>query len=144
MAKVKVNLADLAKRVTEDTEKVVRGTLLGISARVVKGTPVGNPNLWQSKPPKGYIGGTLRGAWNANLQYPDREITNSRDSTGNSTIGAISARLEGFKMGQTFYLSNPQPYAVRVELGWSGQRPQGMLRVALANLQQYITDDDIL
>lgn len=143
MAKVRVNFADLADRISEDTEKVVRGTLLGIASKVVKGTPVGNPNLWKSKPPKGYRGGTLRGAWNAGLDTPDREQSGSKDKSGAATIGAISTTLAGFNMGQTFYLSNPQPYAVRVERGWSQQRPQGMLRVALTNLQRYI-DDDLL
>lgn len=139
MAKVQVSFKDLADKIGADTEKVVRGTLLGVSARVIEGTPVGNPSLWKSKPPKGYTGGTLRGAWNAGIDTPNRTKTGSKDKTGSATKGEVSAAIGNLKLGQTFYLSNPQPYAVRVEFGgWSSQRPNGMLRVALSNLQRFL------
>jgi len=114
--------------------ETVRGTLFGVSRRVILGTPVADPLLWQ-KPDPSYIGGTLRGAWNASIGSPDATINNAIDTTGQSTINDMSLVVNRVEIGQTFYLTNPQPYAMPVEYGWSSQAPAGMLRVAVAETQ---------
>ena len=124
--------------ITEEVEETVKGTLFSLSSIIIQGTPVGNPSLWKSKPPKGYIGGTLRGAWNASFNTPDLQQTESKDKTGTTTINNMSVTLDSFDMGDTFYLTNPQPYAYAVEYGWSSQRPKGMVRIALAQAQQVL------
>ncbi|MFW0776298.1 MAG: hypothetical protein ACN2B6_01080 [Rickettsiales bacterium] len=125
-------------KIEEDVEETVKGTLFSLSSLIIQGTPVGNPSLWASPPPKGYIGGTLRGAWNASIGSPNEQQTGSKDKTGASTLANVSISLESLKIGNTFYLTNPQPYAERVEYGWSSQRPKGMVRVALAQAQQVL------
>lgn len=73
-------------------------------ARIMHDTPIGNPHLW--KPPywpKNYTPGTLKAAW---------RIEHHQDSV---------------------VIHNDEPYAYRVETGWSGQAPQGMLRINLKN-----------
>lgn len=66
-------------------------------------TPIGNPDLWHPPYwPKNYVPGTLRASWEMHIE------------------GAIIT------------ISNPQPYAYRVEYGaWSSQAPEGMMRRAL-------------
>lgn len=133
-----LDMSKAIKNITEEVEETVKGTLFSLSAKIVEGTPVGNPTLWKSKPPKGYIGGTLRGAWNASFGAPDLSISGSIDKTGAVTIGKISTTVDTLELGQTFYLTNPQPHAWRVEHGWSSQRPRGMVRVPLGQAQQIL------
>ncbi len=137
-----IDLSKAIDGVKEDRDKIVRGTLIQISSNVIKRTPVGKPSLWaeSSLPaPKGYVGGSLRGAWQASLNSPDFSITNRKQD---SPIGAANAEAVNVanrvEVGQTFYLTNPLPYARRIEFGWSGQAPQGMVRVSLAEAQQVL------
>lgn len=150
---------DVSKMVANTNKhllKKVRGTLYGVSSRVIKGTPVGNPDLWiynagtKENPryvdyiayngkPDGYIGGTLRGAWTASLNAKDSNLTKVVDKSGNDTIAKVKIISDSLEIGDTFFLTNAQPYAYRVEMtGWSTQAPAGMLRIALADTQAVI------
>lgn len=68
---------------------------------IVKRTPVGNPALWNYPAPKDYIPGQLKASWEL--------IKHS---------------------GTNYTIQNLQPYAYRVETGWSTQAPSGMMRVS--------------
>lgn len=134
----KLDLSKAIEGVKKDRDKIVRGTLISVSSNVIRRTPVGNPSLWKSKPPKGYVGGSLRGAWNASIGSPDFSINKRRKAkTGGAAIGRVAQVVKSLDAGagQTFYLTNPLPYAGRVERGWSGQAPQGMVRVSLVEAQ---------
>lgn len=130
-----LDLSKAIENIKEDAENVVKGTLFSLSGMIIKGTPVGNPALWKRKAPKGYIGGTLRGAWQASLNVPDLSKVDRKDKTGAIAIADMSRSISSFKIGDNFYLVNAQPYAMRVEYGWSSQRPKGMVRVALMQAQ---------
>lgn len=133
-----LDLSKAIKGVKKDRDKIVRGTLISLSNNVIRRTPVGKPSEWKSKPPKGYIGGSLRGAWNASIGSPDFSINTRRKAkTGTAAVGRVSKVVNSLDIGsgQTFYLTNPLPYAGRVERGWSGQAPQGMVRVSLVEAQ---------
>jgi len=68
---------------------------------MVKRTPIGRPELWNTPAPKGYTPGQLRASW----------------------------ELEKHGLG-SYTITNEQPYAFRVETGWSTQAPTGMMRVS--------------
>lgn len=68
----------------------------------IRWTPVGNPELWNWPAKPGYTPGTLKKSWNLSF---------------NKDVAIIN---------------NDQPYAQRVEYGWSSQAPNGMLRRAAA------------
>lgn len=130
-----LDLAKAVENIKEDKDKIVRGTLSRISTNIIKRTPVGNPALWKSKPPKGYIGGSLRGAWQASIGSPDYSTPTRKEKAENGGATAVDASLVAntLESGQSFYLTNNLPYARRVEFGWSHiQRPTGMLRVSIA------------
>lgn len=75
-------------------------------------TPVGNPADWEWPAPKNYKPGTLKKSWK--LKFNGVSIKQNIVAT----------------------ISNPQPYAKRVEYGWSyKQAPQGMVRVTLKEFQ---------
>lgn len=134
----KLNLAKATENIKQDAERVVRGTIFSVASKIVRRTPVGNPQLWKNPPPKGYVGGSLRGGWNASLNSPDYSETGRIDSNGGQVIADISAAVAGVDIGDTFYLTNPLPYATRVEFGWSQQAPAGMVRVSVNEAQTVV------
>lgn len=131
-----VSLKKAIEKRKGDAEDYVKGTMMGVLSRTVKGTPVGDPDLWASPPPPGYVGGTLRGAWQISMNAPDYTRHGTIDQDGSETITKGLQVLTTFKMGQDIYLTNPQPYAVPVEYGHSTQTPPGgMLRLAIAGIK---------
>lgn len=131
-----LELSQAIQNIEEHTEKVVRGTIGGVAAKIIKATPVGDPKTWKSPPPSGYRAGTLRGAWNASVGTIDTTITNKTDESGSSTVNEAFVVANKVEMGQTYYLTNPQPYAYRVEYGWSQQAPGGMVRPTVMAAEQ--------
>ena len=47
----------------------------------------------------------------------------------------LTETVAKMKIGQPFYFTNSQPYAIPLEYGHSGQAPNGMVRLALAQFQ---------
>lgn len=136
-----LDLSNAVKNIKKDKERVIRGSLFSISSMIIKSTPVGNPSLWapESLPaPAGYTGGSLRGAWNASVSTPDRNKSGQIDKNGASTAANAAKTINSFNVGQKFYLTNPLPYAQRVEFGWSQQAPQGMVRLAVKQAQKEV------
>jgi len=103
------------------TEKQVRGTLFGLSSRIIKESPVDT--------------GRFRGNWQASIGSPVLSTTSRLDSTGAGSINDAAVTVQGLKLGQTFYLANNLPYARRLEYGYSNQAPSGFLRINLQRVQ---------
>jgi len=104
------------------TEKQVRGTLFGLSSRIIKESPVDT--------------GRFRGNWQASIGSPVLSTTSRLDSTGAGSINDAAVTLQGLKLGQTFYLTNNLPYARRLEYGsHSKQAPNGFLRINVQRVQ---------
>lgn len=119
-------------KIEKAIEKAVRGAALELFGEIVKRTPVGNPTLWRHEGPRGYIGGTLRGNWQANLRAPLRNVLNTSDSNGSKTASRARVALDAFLLrDKDIWFTNNLPYAERVENGWSKQRPQGMMKVTV-------------
>lgn len=141
---LKVNIRDfhvIADAMRKDRDKVIRSSLIDLSTAIIKDTPVGDPDLWQSKPPRGYVGGTLRGAWNASTGSPNLSINTRRKSkTGTAVIGRMRKGVKAFNpMTETLYFVNPMPYAARIEYqGWSTQAPEGMVRSNVLKLRNFV------
>lgn len=102
-------------------EKVIRGTLLSFTSRVIKETPVDT--------------GRLRGNWQASLNVPENapveRLQRSPEGVANTDA---NASLNNLKIGDIFWFTNNLPYARRIEEGYSLQAPQGMLRRNVALL----------
>lgn len=116
------NLAELP-------EQLVRGTLIGLSSRIIDETPVDT--------------GRLRGNWQASF---DAAKTSKLQRT-QTTLGSGPATEEAeqtigrYQPGQTFYLTNNLPYAAVIEFGGSKVKaPQGMLRKNVAMYQARINE----
>jgi hypothetical protein len=121
-------------------DKVVRGTLLDLSRRIVLRTPVGNPSLWASAPPAGYTGGQAKGNWQASIGSPETGTTSTIDKSGSATLASINGKTQNAP-GNVWYLTNNLPYvSTALEYGSSTQAPTGMVRISLRELDQSIDD----
>jgi hypothetical protein len=76
--------------------------------------------------------GSFRASWRVSFNIPREDVTN-RDSPANPIRGASFRWPSGFKLGDTVIVSNNQPYAERLEYGWSKQAPLGILGLAIAS-----------
>lgn len=95
-------------------EKVIRGTLLSFTGRVIKETPVDT--------------GRLRGNWQSSLNVPEQTELQIEDRSGGNAIASAKSATERLEIGDIFWFTNNLPYARRIEEGYSQQAPQGMLR----------------
>lgn len=138
-----MSFSDQIKAFTAKAEKaadmVFRGTALEVLSAVVMRTPVGNPDLWASKPPPGYTGGTLRGNWQVELNSSARGTVDAKDKDGTPTIRKGSGKISRAKITDSIFITNNLPYAIPVEYGHSRlQRPQGMVRVTVLEFRKIV------
>ncbi len=117
----------------EASSKTVNATLLDMYRSIVQRTPVGDPNLWHPPYwPKDYKPGTLKASWNISFNNSQRDtngqFANSEQITDS---GGLSFKINSDNK-QEAVIYNSQPYAQRVEMGWSTQAPVGMMRISIA------------
>ncbi|PSL23474.1 hypothetical protein [Dyadobacter jiangsuensis] len=112
------------KKVEGSLEKAVRIYALQAYTNIVISTPVGNPDLWKSDPPPGYVGGRARANWNIDINTVDLSVTESTDAP--DTVQAINVTAK-YKVKDTIYISNNLPYIQRLNEGWSSQAPENFV-----------------
>lgn len=118
-----------------------RKVALDLFRKVVMMTPVGNPTLWKSPPPKKYVGGRARGNWQANIGPQSTAVaTENRDKKGTTTVNGILNAMASWKPSDgdagVIWIGNALPYIIRLEYdSWSTQAPAGMVRVALSEIK---------
>lgn len=117
------------ERITADMEKRIRAGALQLFASVIERTPVGNPDLWQTPAPPGYIGGTARGNWQTTLGAPATGAIGHRSEQ--QAMSEASLTTARYTLADTLYLANNLPYIQRLEDGYSGQAPAGMVAVSV-------------
>lgn len=121
----------------------IRRFILEANNRMIMRSPVGNPDLWSSPAPSGYVGGTFKGNWMVgdgyiNATYDEdkksKKPFNERDPYNDAMGKSIKVN------GQTIYITNSLPYSRRLEYDeWSKQAPMGMVRVTIAELKPIMT-----
>lgn len=128
-------LKQITAKQVDGGEKFLRAAILQAASVAIIRSPVGNPDLWKSPPPKGYVGGQFRANWRISFGMPDIKIS---ESTNYASIPMeIKSELEAFKIGDRVVFSNPMPYGPRLEYdGWSTQAPDGMVRPAVKALEK--------
>lgn len=133
MSKFKQQLDEAEKKINDAIEKTIRGATLEMFGEIVRRTPVGNTKVWKTKyPPKGYVGGRLRGNWQASINNPKLDEPDVLDSSGVGTITKAESVLKRFDVtDKSIWFSNNLPYAQKIEDGWSTQRPTGMVKTTV-------------
>jgi hypothetical protein len=129
------NITAWAENAKVGVDQVIRASVLDISGRITKRTPVGNPSLWESPAPKGYVGGAARGNWNASIGVID-ETKNPSNREGGPTAKKLADAVNRAS-GNKLYFTNSVPYIFRLEYQqWSTQAPAGMVRVSVLEFNQ--------
>lgn len=126
------------------SENATNDTILTMYKHIVEGTPVGNPALWHPPYwPKGYVPGTLKKSWQINFNNQQRNLQGQFASSAQTlTQHGLTLSLND-SSGKTVSISNPQPYAQRVEEGWSSQAPYGMMRTSVAEFKGLIESNAV-
>jgi len=126
----------------QDVEKVARATVLSMSTAITKRTPVGNPELWKSPAPKGYVGGQARGNWfpSIDMMSNEQDLTIVGKSANIDSDNRVVSMLD-LIFGKKYFLTNNLPYIHRLEYGHSTQAPAGMVRVTTTEFKQVVKDE---
>ncbi len=76
--------------------------------------------------------GRARGNWQTTIGAPAQGTVEAFDPSGQATISNAAAVLENVAGDQVVWMTNNLPYIKRLEEGWSGQAPAGMVAVTIA------------
>ncbi len=74
--------------------------------------------------------GAYRASWFISEGQPEYKWVGRQPRNSSPLPPPIAPKLST-KFYRKFYVTNGAPYAVKLEYGWSGQAPQGILRQAL-------------
>jgi len=81
--------------------------------------------------------GRSRANWRVQAGKPDLETDDNVDAAATLNRGLGVAKALELR-DKNIYISNNLPYAMRLEYGWSGQAPQGMVRVTAVEVLSLI------
>lgn len=131
----------LLKAAGDKAELVVKKSAISVLTSVEFKSPVGDPDTWSSPAPPGYTGGQFKANWNLSVESIDYTTTTDKDPTGGDAVKRAELAIEDYKMGDKVFITNSLPYAYRLEYeGWSGQAPQGMVRITALEFEQYVRE----
>jgi hypothetical protein len=134
-----LDIKKFAEKAGGNADRVVRKVVIDLGTSIIMRTPVGNPALWQSKPPKGYAGGHARANWHHSVDSLDVKEIPGIDPAGNATIGKITASVPVKAGGKVHFIQNSLPYIQALEDGHSTQSPpNAMVGLAVVEFQSFI------
>lgn len=149
-----MNFNEFAKKTLKRSDLLIRAVGIKTFSAVIRDTPVGDPDLWQSSwldtkdratvhnnpHLEGYVGGRLRANWNCSLGVANTATSESTAHGG--AIPAMTKTVEGADRKDTLWLSNSLPYAARIEYdGHSKQAPEGMVRRNVTRIKRIISGE---
>jgi hypothetical protein len=143
--KFKLDFEKAIKKEEKKITQVVRAAALETFSDIIKNTPVGNPTYWQSAPPEGYTGGTLRSNWQTNVgSVPSGTVANAGSKSAATKKAEDDAKTgsKKFTLDNTMYFANNLPYAQRINDGYSVQPgvPQKFVEKATNKWKQRVAN----
>lgn len=114
-------------RLPEEVDTLQKKIVFDLLGKIVKRTPVGDPDFWQGPAPAGYVGGRARANWQVqvNVAEPHDRVVDGVDDNGAPTISRGEAEALTAKPFGITWIFNNVPYIIRLEDGWSRQTPPG-------------------
>jgi len=112
--------ADLEKfeqRTTDKMQRAVRKIAFGVFKSVIRMSPVDT--------------GRFRGNWQPAIGIVPSGTLETVDPIGNVVMAKVAGVTGRIEIGDVIYMVNNLPYAERLEDGWSGQAPNGMVRLTV-------------
>lgn len=92
---------------------VAKKATLAMGRRIIKISPVDT--------------GRFKESWRTSINIPDLSTLGKG--------GGLVPIVKLLKSGESIYFTNNQPYARRLEFGWSNQAPVGMVRITVADFK---------
>lgn len=80
--------------------------------------------------------GRARANWQVSIGSVSDGTLELEDKSGSATISAATATASGLRAGDVIFLVNNLSYAQRLEDGYSGQAPSGMVALSIQEFQQ--------
>lgn len=115
-------IAAFAGETEHKMDLAFRKIALEMFSRVILNTPVKS--------------GRARANWQIAIGSVPNGVLQLEDKSGSATISAADAAAAGLKAGDVIYLANNLPYIQRLEDGYSGQAPAGMVGLTVQQFQQ--------
>ena len=132
-------LKAIADKAGTKVETVARKVTIDMAGEIIVMSPVGNPSLWQSPAPAGYVGGRFRNNWMFGQGQENTATNNGTDPSGAGTLNRLTAQIQAAQVGSVWYITNSLPYARALEYGHSTQAPAGMVRLTVQRWNEYIS-----
>lgn len=111
----------LAAKYSAKLDTVTRKVTLDLFTSVVQKSPVDT--------------GRFKGNWNVSSAVPNFSVT---DATNAARGEGEVHKVLGIAAGGVTFLSNGLPYARRLENGYSGQAPAGMVRLSVREFKTFV------
>jgi len=138
------DIGRFAKKASALPNVVVRNVVIDVGQRVISRTPVGNPNLWQSKPPAGYVGGHARFNWMYSMNTRVIQELDGIDTSpgGAATLQRLTGAVPLIPGDAVHYIQNSVPYILKLEdgTGSPGQAPNGMVAITAAEFKGVVNE----
>ena len=132
------DITAFVKKAQGRADRVVKKVVIDLGTSIIMKNPVGNPDLWKSPAPAGYVGGRSRANWQyGNGVMPSGSI-DAVDQSGQKTIAALTAGVLTSDGASIHWIANSLPYINRLEQGWSKQAPAGMVELTVTEFQQIV------
>jgi hypothetical protein len=111
----------LSKKYMDRMKFVAKTSSIQLGNEIVSLTPVDS--------------GIARASWSGAIGAP---LSISSPSTSRNPSIEFEISLKQLGIGDVVYFTNPQPYIVRLEYGWSAKAPRGMVRRSVARWEQIV------
>jgi len=121
-----LDLQRFAEKAGDKADAVVRKVTLDVYSRLIEKSPVDT--------------GRFRNNWQIGYNLVDSTTTNAKsyDSSGASAVARAYAEIYGKPIPGAYFLTNSLPYAERLEDGYSGQAPLGMVRITVVEFKSIV------
>lgn len=118
------DLAKFERKTLGKMDTAVRKIALELFQRVILRSPVDT--------------GRFRANWQVQVGSIPNGTLELDDKSGTATISKVQAAASGLVAGDVIYLGNNLPYGPRLEDGYSGQAPQGMVGLSVQEFQEIV------
>lgn len=149
MSTFSLQLKAFQEKVEGQASDLVGLVVIKLAAELDFRSPVGDPVYWESKAPKGYIGGHFRANWRLGVgSMPQGEVAGAdqsgkdRDRGGSTTAAMLNVLPgDGLNAGHIYYIANNTPYANEIEHGHSKrQAPEGLVGLTVLMFDQIVAN----
>lgn len=118
------DLAKLCERAGDKAELVVRKVALDMGGQLIDRSPVDT--------------GRFKNNWVTSMGSMSTATGGNADPSAGTARTLLKTQVDGWKPGQTIFITNSLPYAMRLEHGHSKQAPAGMVKLTVQNYAQAV------